>query len=62
MSDKNIMTIINKFFDVLLYIFDRTEHKTVDTKNLVTLAEFWYIILFVVSLEITNIIQGGYFK
>ena len=62
MSDKNIMTIINKFFDVLLYIFDRTEHKTTDTKNLVTLAEFWYIILFVVSLKITNIIQGGYFK
>lgn len=62
MLDKNIMTIINKFFDVLLYIFDRTEHKTADTKNLVTLAEFWYIILFVVSLEITNIIQGGYFK
>ena len=56
------MTIINKFFDVLLYIFDRTEHKTYDTKNLVTLAEFWYIILFVVSLKITNIIQGGYFK
>lgn len=62
MSDKNIMTIINKFFGVLLYIFDRTEHKTADTKNLVTLAEFWYIILFVVSLKITNIIQGGYFK
>ncbi len=44
MSDKNIMTIINKFFDVLLYIFDRIEHNLFNAKNRVTISELWYII------------------